>query len=77
MRDSVGKNKKARPTDFFSSSTEYVDKEMQDYRFSICAECPELMRLTNQCKLCGCFMKLKVKLAHAECPAGKWDSVDK
>jgi hypothetical protein len=75
MRDNVGKNKKARPTDFLSSATEYVSKEVQEERFSICAGCPELMKLTNQCKLCGCFMKLKVKLAHAECPAGKWGSL--
>jgi len=63
MRDNVGKNKKARPTDFLMPSTEYVEKSLQEQRFSICAECPELIKLTNQCK------------AHAECPAGKWDSV--
>jgi hypothetical protein len=72
MRENIGKNKKAKPTDFLKSSTEYVDPSVQKERFAICAECPKLTKLTSQCKLCGCFMKIKTKLAHAECPIGKW-----
>lgn len=76
MRNNIGKNQKARPTDFFSSDTEYASKEKQLERFSVCSECPDLIKLTSQCKLCGCFMKIKVKLSHAECPAGKWGKIN-
>ena len=41
-------------------------------RFKICKTCPELIKATNQCKVCGCFMNLKTKLIQAECPIGKW-----
>jgi hypothetical protein len=34
-----------------------------------------LIKLTSQCKKCGCFMEAKTKLPNAECPIGKWDKV--
>ena len=50
----------------------WVDEEKAKERFSICKGCPELIKLTTQCKKCGCFMKVKTKLEKAECPLGKW-----
>jgi hypothetical protein len=44
-------------------------------RLDICKACPELIPLTHQCKKCGCIMNLKVKLAAASCPLGKWEAV--
>ena len=41
-------------------------------RLAICKACPELIKLTTQCKKCGCFMKLKTTLQDATCPIGKW-----
>ena len=41
-------------------------------RYAICEQCPSLIKLTKQCKECGCFMPLKVKLINAVCPLGKW-----
>lgn len=41
-------------------------------RWNICVDCDRLIRLTRQCKECGCFMKIKVRLRGAECPLGKW-----
>jgi hypothetical protein len=38
----------------------------------LCNDCPEFIRMTTQCKQCGCIMKAKVKLLHATCPLGKW-----
>ncbi len=61
-----------RPWDIVNPNTEYVTDEVQAQRFSICKECPELIKLTTQCKKCGCFMKIKTKLEKAECPLGKW-----
>jgi len=61
-----------RPWDVLSSRAEYVDKQESTDRLAICEECPELIRPTKQCKKCGCFMMVKVKLKNAECPIGKW-----
>ncbi len=61
-----------RPWDFIDPKTEYVDKNVSEERYSICLSCPEFIKLTKQCKKCGCFMALKTKLKDAECPIGKW-----
>jgi hypothetical protein len=50
----------------------YVEDEVAKERFSICKGCPELIKLTTQCKKCGCFMTAKTKLKMASCPIGKW-----
>lgn len=61
-----------RPWDLLKSDTKYVDDEIQQSRFNICLQCPELISLTKQCKKCGCFMSAKTKLEKAVCPLGKW-----
>jgi len=68
-------NKKARPWDLFNKNIEKVSIDIANKRFEICKACPELIKLTSQCKKCGCFMEAKTKLPHAECPIGKWDKV--
>lgn len=60
-----------RPWDFINPNTEIVKKEVAQARYDICKECPFLLP-TKQCSKCGCFMKAKVKIAHAECPEHKW-----
>jgi hypothetical protein len=49
-----------------------VDKEVAFARLDICAECPRLFTPTFTCKECGCFMKVKTRLAGSSCPLGKW-----
>ena len=61
-----------RPWDFLNPHTEYVSEEEAAKRYAICKACPELIKLTTQCKKCGCFMAAKTKLKHAECPLLKW-----
>jgi hypothetical protein len=61
-----------RPWDLLNPKTEYVKKEIAQARYDICKECPFLLP-TKQCSKCGCFMKAKVKIAHAECPEHKWN----
>jgi hypothetical protein len=76
MREQRGDNsRKASPLDFFRKSTEYVDKPTEESRYSICTECQFFKASTRQCIKCGCFMHLKTKIAHAECPIGKWQAV--
>jgi predicted Zn-ribbon and HTH transcriptional regulator len=45
---------------------------MVEERLAICNGCDKLFRPTMQCKKCGCFVKVKIKLAASECPIGKW-----
>jgi hypothetical protein len=61
-----------RPWDLLKKDTEVVDEEKRNIRLEICNACPQLISLTSQCKLCGCFMKAKTKIETATCPIGKW-----
>ena len=60
-----------RPWDALNPAN-YASEEESKNRWSICEECPRLLKTTSQCKECGCFMKIKVKLKEAVCPLGKW-----
>jgi hypothetical protein len=61
-----------RPWDIANPNIDWADEEKAEERFSICKACPELIKLTTQCKKCGCFMKVKTKLDLATCPIGRW-----
>lgn len=61
-----------RPWDMVNPNVQHVSEDIQQARYSMCLECPELINLTKQCKKCGCLMPMKTKLKHAECPLGKW-----
>ena len=41
-------------------------------RLVVCESCPSFAKISRQCKLCWCFMDLKVKITAAQCPAAKW-----
>ena len=45
-------------------------KEIQTERYDICMRCAELALGT--CKVCGCIVKLKVKVRTTDCPLKKW-----
>ena len=47
------------------------DEEVLKMRWDICTACEFLK--DGKCEKCGCFMKVKHKLAMASCPEGKWD----
>ncbi|MEI7674868.1 MAG: DUF6171 family protein [bacterium] len=61
-----------KPWDVLNPNTEWTDEETSKIRFDLCKSCPELIKLTKQCKKCGCFMAVKTKLQMASCPIGKW-----
>ncbi len=61
-----------RPWDLINPNSEWADESLSSQRYLICQSCPELVKLTKQCKKCGCFMAAKTKLALAVCPLGKW-----
>jgi hypothetical protein len=60
------------PLDLLNPMTKHSSEELQSTRMSICKTCPELIKLTNQCKKCGCIMTAKTRLEAAKCPIGKW-----
>jgi hypothetical protein len=60
-----------KPIDMFDKQNRTSD-DIADKRMSICNDCDRLIPITHQCKECGCFMKMKVKLKTATCPLGKW-----
>lgn len=60
-----------RPWDVLNSAN-HTDEDIAQKRINICEVCPQLLKVTYQCKECGCFMKLKTKLKEAVCPLGKW-----
>ena len=48
------------------------DEAVLNMRWDLCKGC-EFLNESNRCEKCGCFMKVKHKLAQASCPIGKWD----
>lgn len=59
------------PWDLINGS-ERSPEELAQYRLEICQTCEFFRAKTNQCKKCGCFMKLKTQIEKASCPIGKW-----
>ena len=49
-----------------------ANQEKIQQRMDICYKCNCLDIKTVRCKLCGCFMKIKVRLDGSKCPAHKW-----
>ena len=47
------------------------DEEVLKMRWDLCLGCEFLK--DDKCLKCGCFMKVKHKLAMAKCPIDKWD----
>lgn len=61
-----------RPWDVINRNVEKASDELADKRMSICNDCDKLVKVTKQCKECGCFMALKTRLQNAQCPLNKW-----
>jgi len=50
----------------------FVPNEVYEDRIAICKECIYYFKPTGSCKDCGCFMKIKARLAPMGCGQGKW-----
>ena len=53
-----------------------IENDKAIERERLCSFCPHLFKPTFTCKKCGCFMKIKIRLANSKCPVDKWDSVE-
>jgi hypothetical protein len=50
-----------------------ISKEY-DKRLEICKKCSNYKKILGigRCKICGCIMAVKAKIASMKCPMGKW-----
>lgn len=52
-----------------------VSPEIRTERWEMCQQCPEFIKESKRCSLCGCFMKAKTWVKGDPkllCPAKKW-----
>ncbi len=45
----------------------FVSKEIQQTRMNLCRECEHFDSLLARCKICGCFLEAKTRLAGFHC----------
>jgi|TARA_R110002020_G_scaffold101523_9_gene239085 hypothetical protein len=50
----------------------FVPNEIYKDRITICKSCVYYFKPTGTCKDCGCFMKVKARLAPMSCSQKKW-----
>ncbi len=60
------------PLDMLNPNTEKTTNDVQSERISACISCEHFIKMTHQCKKCGCFMDLKTWIKKSKCPIGKW-----
>ena len=67
-----------RKTTSFQKQFFIHDQEILDYRWNLCKGC-EFLKDDDRCSSCGCYMKIKHRIANARCPLNppKWESVFK
>jgi hypothetical protein len=49
-----------------------ADEKKVNMRMELCSGCKMFEKESTRCKLCGCFMNLKIRLVSSTCPVGKW-----
>jgi tetratricopeptide (TPR) repeat protein len=55
---------------FVGSGMKTTPLDIQAKRSQTCASCEHHTGM--RCRICGCFTHVKIKMAHEECPIGKW-----
>jgi len=67
----MAKNFMKSTAEHIKGGMKHVEKDMQQERLAICAECPHIVN-NERCGKCGCFLQTKTKWATSSCPIGKW-----
>lgn len=49
--------------------------DVEEARLEKCFSCPELEEESEQCRVCGCFVRAKAMVAVSRCPRKKWGPV--
>jgi hypothetical protein len=55
----------------------FVPNDVYEDRIAICKSCIFYFKPTGTCKDCGCFMKIKARLAPMACSQKKWQKTTK
>ena len=55
---------------FIGSGMKATPADLQQKRMQTCATCEHHTGM--RCKICGCFTHVKSRMAHEDCPIGKW-----
>ncbi len=55
---------------FVGSGMKTTPPDLQQKRIQTCGACEHHTGM--RCKICGCFTHVKIKMAHEDCPIGKW-----
>lgn len=66
----------ARPWDLYNKKIGRVNADTAEERLEVCKGCEFFIKVTTQCKKCGCIMAAKTKLPNASCPIGKWGQIN-
>ncbi len=57
---------------FAGSGFKTVSPELQHKRLQTCTGCEHYTGV--RCRICGCFINVKSRMVHEDCPIGKWPS---
>jgi hypothetical protein len=55
---------------FIGSGMKTTTADLQKSRMATCLACEHHTGL--RCRVCGCFTNVKTRMAHEQCPIGKW-----
>jgi Family of unknown function (DUF6171) len=68
----MSEDRSAKPWDLLNKNIGRVEDSVAIERMDICKSCEYFLKVTGQCKKCGCIMAMKTKLPNATCPLEKW-----
>jgi len=68
----MSEDRAAKPWDFLNKNIGRVEQDIAEDRMDVCRSCEHFLKMTGQCKKCGCIMAIKTKLPNATCPINKW-----
>jgi hypothetical protein len=68
----MSEDRSAKPWDLLNKNIGRVEDSVAIERMDICRSCEHFLKVTGQCKKCGCIMAMKTKLPNATCPVEKW-----
>tara|TARA_R110000744_G_scaffold214666_2_gene333442 strand:+ start:489 stop:911 length:423 start_codon:yes stop_codon:yes gene_type:complete len=54
----------------------FVPDKVYKKRIAICKKCEFYFKPTGNCKMCGCFMKIKARISMMDCPKQFWTCWD-
>jgi Family of unknown function (DUF6171) len=55
---------------YIGSGLKATPADIQQKRIATCQGCEHHTGL--RCRICGCFTNVKTRMAHEQCPIGKW-----